>query len=210
MDQLSEFQLLPSATLHAIAIDKSSGIPISCASSTAAPTRTPSSSICIMRKDMHRRRTSLALPAASGTLAYSTGISSLGRNPAPDSRAGPRDGAAAGALPTPADLAGSDLADTPCFLRAGRGPGDAEPHVVVLVRGRVVVAVGRGQVVGVVVPRAAPQPARRTKSLCCPVPMAGIMARARPSASAMSAHGWRGRSTSAPRRAHPPPRRARP
>ncbi len=58
---------------------------------------------------------------------------------------------------TPAERAVSDLTDAPCFLGAGRGPGDTKPHVVVLVRGRVVVAVGRGQVVRVVVPGTAPQ-----------------------------------------------------
>jgi hypothetical protein len=111
----------------------------------------------------NRRRPSLALPTASGCGLFDR-FPADWRGSALDSRAGPRDGTAAGALPTPADLAISDLADS-------RGPGDAEPHVVVLVRGRVVVAIGRGEVVGVVVPRTAPQPARRTKSLCCPVPM---------------------------------------
>ena len=68
-------------------------------------------------------------------------------------------------LNTPADLAVSDLTDGPRFRGTGRGPGDTKPDVVVLVRGRVVVAVGRGQVGRIVVPRAATQPARRTTSL---------------------------------------------
>jgi len=42
-----------------------------------------------------------------------------------------------------------------------QGPGDAEPHVVVLVRGVVVVAVRGAQVVLVVVPGAPAQPAHR-------------------------------------------------
>ena len=132
--------------------------------------------------------------------AYSTGLPPHGGNLLGTAGLVPETARPQGLCNTPADLAVPDLAE-------GRGPGDAETHVVVLIGGRVVVAVGRGEVVRVVVPRTAPQPARRTKSLCGPVPMPGIMARAPCRASAMCGHGWHGPPMIAPRRAHPPPPR---
>ena len=76
-----------------------------------------------------------------------------------DTRRGPETAWSQGLCKTSADLAVSDLTDVPRFLGTGREPGDSEPHVVVLVCGRVVVTVRR-----MIVPRAATQPARRTTS----------------------------------------------
>jgi hypothetical protein len=70
------------------------------------------------------------------------------------------------------------------------GACHAEPYIVVLVRRVVVVAVGRGQVVRVVVERPATQPTRRTGAS---VPAARLLtARQAPSGEVRnSAHGWR-------------------
>lgn len=78
-----------------------------------------------------------------------------------------------------------------------RGPGNAESHVVVLVRGIVVVAVGRLQVVVVVVPRAPAETPGGTGSFAARHPRWSFKRPTPPGASASCAHARHDRPTPA-------------